>query len=86
MSNRNCPNCGAALDLHSCQCPYCGTPYYDLSVVPAGKPFYMTVNNDGRTFTVRAYLRSVSIEPQINTPVTVDIEIGGFLINTRYAR
>ena len=27
MKNKNCPNCGAPIDIHRRSCEYCGTPY-----------------------------------------------------------
>jgi hypothetical protein len=27
MKERNCPNCGAPIELNSLKCPYCDTPY-----------------------------------------------------------
>lgn len=30
MHGRNCPNCGAALELDKIKCDYCGTLYLDL--------------------------------------------------------
>lgn len=40
----NCKNCGAPLEIGRNKCPYCGTCYYDLSCIPLGSPFYLTVN------------------------------------------
>ena len=83
MKDRNCPNCGAALDMDSCKCPYCGTLYYDLSVVPTGEMFLMKVKDGGRIITVKAYLRSISVEAEINAPLTVAIDIQGLLLDWR---
>ena len=39
--SRNCPNCGAPLDNNYCKCPYCGTLYYDLTVLDDDVPCYV---------------------------------------------
>ena len=39
--SRNCPNCGAPLDDNYCKCPYCGTLYYDLTVLDDNVPCYI---------------------------------------------
>lgn len=31
MKQKNCPNCGAPYDLWRVCCPYCNTPYLDLT-------------------------------------------------------
>lgn len=40
----NCPNCGAAVDLRKNECPYCGTPYFDMSYMPLHRPFILKIN------------------------------------------
>ena len=40
----NCPNCGAAVDLTKNECPYCGTPYFDISYMPIRRPFILKIN------------------------------------------
>lgn len=67
MKGRNCPNCGAVVDLENNKCSYCGTPYYDLSVIPigSGKPFYLTLNigtdENPQLFTTKVYPQNVEI-------------------------
>ena len=39
--SKNCPNCGAPLDENYCKCPYCGTLYYDLTVLDDSVPCYV---------------------------------------------
>lgn len=43
MENRNCPNCGAALEADKSKCPYCGTSYFDLCSINIdnGEPFWL---------------------------------------------
>lgn len=44
MTYRNCPNCGAPVNIEYNECAYCGTSYYDLSLMPLRKPFFLKVN------------------------------------------
>ena len=44
MKNKNCPNCGAPIDIERSKCAYCGTSYYDLSLMPLCEPFFLRVN------------------------------------------
>lgn len=44
MKNRNCPNCGAPIDVTNNKCEYCGTSYFDLSCIPLNEPFFLTIN------------------------------------------
>ena len=42
---KNCPNCGAPYDLKLNKCPYCGTSYFDMSLInmDAHEPFYLKI-------------------------------------------
>lgn len=33
MTTKNCPNCGAPYDHEVNKCPYCGTIYFDMSII-----------------------------------------------------
>lgn len=57
MTEHNCPNCGAPIDLNKTKCAYCGTPYkvdqqnmvlrverYESPVIPL--EFKSTVSNE----------------------------------------
>ena len=33
---KNCPNCGAPVDLEAKKCAYCGTPYVDFQSLDVG--------------------------------------------------
>ncbi len=52
--SRNCPNCGAPLDDNYCKCPYCGTLYYDLTVLDDGVPCYIKFRTAMGTITTYA--------------------------------
>lgn len=79
MKSRNCPNCGAVLDERHIKCQYCGTLYYDLSTMPTNEPFFLTIKDGNRIITARTWLRSVTMETEIHTPMTITVEIGGYV-------
>ena len=61
MEGRNCPNCGAPLEVDICKCPYCGTSYFDISAISIGnrEPFYLKLkleNPTGGYTVVTAYV------------------------------
>lgn len=60
MNRYNCPNCGAPID--STQCPYCGTVFYDFTVIDSDKPTYIRMNWHGNQIVFRALMRSAEIE------------------------
>lgn len=51
--NRNCPNCGAPYEIHEVRCPYCGTAYFDMSMVnmDAHEPFFLKIKVNGMLIT-----------------------------------
>ena len=53
MKNRNCPNCGAPLELGEYKCPYCGTLYLDLTMIDFDNktPFFLTIKQNGMLIT-----------------------------------
>ena len=48
MIQRNCPNCGAPLEIDRVCCPYCNTSYFDLTAVnmASREPFYIKVRTE----------------------------------------
>ena len=44
MKGRNCPNCGAPLEVGRDNCSYCGTYYFDISYIPINEPFFLSLN------------------------------------------
>lgn len=52
----NCPNCGAPYDYGINKCPYCGTIYFDLSVIDfdSKTPIFLTIKKDGYLITQKA--------------------------------
>lgn len=83
MRDRNCPNCGAVLEIDKVKCPYCGTSYFDLSAIPAREPFFARVKDGERIMLVKAWLESITIEGTVGSPLTVSLEITGYLPNGR---
>lgn len=59
---RNCPNCGAPLDENLFKCPYCGTLYYDLTVLDEQTPCYVKFRTHMGTVTALAKPELKSIE------------------------
>lgn len=53
MKNRNCPNCGAPLEIEEYKCPYCGTLYLDLTMIDFDNriPFFLTIKQNGMLIT-----------------------------------
>lgn len=71
---RNCPNCGAVIDVERNKCQYCGTSYYDLSCMSLNEPFYLQLNvgtpDKPNIILQKVYISNASISHQVN-PVTV---------------
>ena len=81
MKGRNCPNCGAVFDERNIKCQYCGTLYYDLSTMPVGEPFFLTIKDGDKIITARTWLRSIELQSEIYAPMTINVNIGG-CVNT----
>ena len=49
----NCPNCGAPIEKLNDKCAYCGTLYYDLSLIDfdSKEPFFLTIKKNGMLIT-----------------------------------
>lgn len=59
MERHNCPNCGAPIE--STQCPYCGTVFYDFTVMDFDKPTYIRIHHKGQYMVFRALARSMNV-------------------------
>lgn len=55
MKNRNCPNCGAPYEIGLNKCPYCGTIYFDFSIVDFDnkEPIFLSIKNNGILYTMK---------------------------------
>ena len=73
MQGRNCPNCGAPLEVEKNKCAYCGTSYFDLSAINIdnSEPFWLKfrTNYGGKSVTCTMLVRA---EP--NLTMTVENE------------
>lgn len=77
---RNCPNCGAPLDNNYCKCPYCGTLYYDLTVLDDDVPCYIKFRTAMGTITTYARPESKKINIWNDTIGITDVT--GNIVNT----
>lgn len=59
MRKLNCPNCGAP--IAETKCPYCGTVFYDFTVIDNERPTYIMMNWHGKQVAFRALLTSAEI-------------------------
>lgn len=55
----NCPNCGAPIE--SAKCPYCGTLFYDMTVIDLQNPGYVRFRYGDRIIQGRMYPGRCSI-------------------------
>lgn len=76
----NCKNCGAPLEAGRNKCAYCGTSYYDLSCIPIGKPFYLTVNvgsdEKPQLITARVFAKNIDVRTEPNILAISDLKDG----------
>lgn len=81
---RNCINCSAPIDLDATKCPYCGTSYYDLSVIPFNKKFALKINigteEQPEIVSAMAFATNCSFERTTEEPL-ITSSISG---NSRY--
>lgn len=63
MKTRNCPNCAAPYNVNFYKCPYCSTPYFDISNldIQDGNPFYLKIKKERATITLLVRLKNASI-------------------------
>jgi len=68
MKHRNCPNCAAPYDIELSRCPYCGTAYFDLSVIDidAHEPFFLKMKANGLLITQLVVPMAASIENRMD--------------------
>lgn len=62
MSERNCVNCGAVIEIDAVKCPYCGTSYFDFTNIELdGKPVVLKLKHNNRIFMLKAICTSCDI-------------------------
>lgn len=74
----NCPNCGAAVVFEDNKCPYCGTPYYDLSCMPADRPFFMRIDMSpfgNGSILAKVMLRNATLRAEMDALPEIDLEL-----------
>ena len=66
-NHKNCPNCAAPYDPALVRCPYCGTAYFDMSVIDFDhyEPFFLTIRTHG--YIITQLVRPKSGKVEINT-------------------
>lgn len=76
MENRNCPNCGAPIDIDKNKCAYCGTSNFDLSCIPLFEPFYLRLNlgtkENPRIITQKVYTAGATITNNMEYSIRED--------------
>ena len=63
-THKNCPNCAAPYDPALSKCPYCGTIYFDMSVIDfdTREPFWLKIRVNGAEITQYVWPEMGSIE------------------------
>ena len=67
----NCPNCGAPIDPWKQKCDYCGTTYFDFTIIKTDEPFYIRIQTDHGTLVSLVQMASMSINQEISRPTDV---------------
>lgn len=67
--NRNCPNCGAPYEIEGVRCPYCGTAYFDMSMInmDAHEPFFLKIKVNGMLITQLVMPTATTFEQEEET-------------------
>lgn len=76
----NCPNCGAPIT--ETECPYCGTVFYDFTVLDSDKPSYIRMNWHGNQIVFRAIMRAADIEITSGDPISYYVDNKMAMIHT----
>ena len=60
----NCPNCGAPYEYGLNKCPYCGTIYFNFSIIDfdSKKPIFLTIKKDNVLITQKVIPTCTSME------------------------
>lgn len=66
--HRNCPNCGAPYEIERCRCPYCGTAYFDMSIIDFDnkEPFFLKIKSNGYLITQLVFPETGNISTEMN--------------------
>ena len=62
--SKNCPNCGAVIELEHNKCPYCNTLYFDLSQIDFDNktPIFLKIHYQGMDFIQKVIPQSCDIK------------------------
>lgn len=73
---RNCPNCAAPYDVNKSRCPYCGTAYFDMSIIDfdSHEAFYLKIKVNGMTITQLVVPEACGITTSSDTNYSVDCD------------
>ena len=61
INQTNCPNCGAPIQGEKCE--YCGTIFYDLSLIDISSPCFIKLKFNGLVFLSEMYVADLSFSP-----------------------
>lgn len=67
MSNKNCINCGAPIEVETVKCPYCGTSYFDFTDIDLRSPVVLRIKTDDNSvifLKARCSSMSMTVEPE----------------------
>ena len=56
----NCPNCGAPISNE--KCPYCGTVFYDFTVIDTKNPCYIKIKDENHIIMMKVIPKNIDIE------------------------
>lgn len=70
----NCPNCGAPILGDVCE--YCGTPFYDFSVLDVDKPCWITIKYGNSLLKAKMYVGNLSATVE-QSPYVDYVEMSG---------
>ena len=67
----NCPNCGAVITSE--KCAYCGTLFYDFSVIDVDRSCYLKIKYQNAIIMVQAKVTHSELNMTTNTTTAYDI-------------
>lgn len=67
----NCPNCGAVITSE--KCAYCGTLFYDFSVIDIDKPCYLKIKYQNAIIMMQAKVTHSELNMTTNITTAYDI-------------
>jgi hypothetical protein len=71
VSNRNCINCGAPIEIETVKCPYCGTSYFDFTDIDLGAPVILRLKHKDSVILIKAACTSAEMSRTFCEPLYV---------------